>query len=348
MIAVVLWLYRLGFYLYPRKFRDEFADEMTEVFSDVLVRRANQGRQALLVTGLQELYQLPAAVVRLHWRAWRKQHPKLLVVRVGYRSPFHRLPFANDGRFSVRQALLETLSFILIGGGLFTITYIQPVGIPIAWQHQWYDASAWVALIALPIFIIGLLGNLPRWAYPAGGLLIGHTLFTAGVQSLFIFWICSLLIAFSLLLTAVYIHLHRQSLTPFLVRIGQSLASDWTRTAFGFYSMTPYVIISAFDDTYLNNQTAFFALALLVMILGAAVYCRSKRQERQFGILVGGITGILVIAGLEQLYLDSHSLTSLVGLITLWTGMLTLFLLPMLASLIYRGWIENRTTQTRG
>jgi hypothetical protein len=345
IIAALLWLYKRSFLAFPQGFRAEFEDEMMAVFQELLVQQAKQGKWAVLLVGFEELYHLPVVLLRVHLRAQRKRRIRLPFSSVVYRSPFHPLPVVHDGRFSWWQTVFETSPFIIVGGLLFTIVYIQPAWIPVEWQHQWFDVSGLVALVALPVFIVGFLHDLPRWFYPAGGLLVGHTLFTAQAQGLVIFWIGSLLMGFGLLLTAVYIHVHNQPLAPFLVRPGRSLSLDWTRTAFGFFCMMPYVIISAFDDTYPNNQTAYFALALLIMILGAMAYCRSQRQEQQFGVLVGSVTGVLVVAILEQIYLQSHSLASMVALSTLWVGMMLFLLLPMLASLLCRTWIENRSPQ---
>jgi hypothetical protein len=342
MLAILLWLYKLGFQAYPPAFRAEFAAEMEGVFREWLVEQSGSGRRALLAAGFLELSQLPVAAFRLRWRARRKKRPGLPLIRPVYRSPFHPVPPADDGRFSVWQMLLETAPLILVSALLFTIVYLQPGWIPAAWQHQWLDFSGWVVLFALPVFGVGLLRGLPRWAYPPGGLVMGHILFTSGQ---FYFWAATLLAAYGLALAAVYVHLQHEPLDPLLQRVGRSLAFDWTRLSFGFYSVLPYAIISAFDDTVPNNRTACFALALLALTLGAVGYSRSRQQARQFRILLSGVTLALIFPFLEQVYFQGHWLADLVGLSALWGGVVALLLLPMLASVIYRYWLEPRSTQ---
>ena len=342
MLAILLWLYKLSFQAYPQAFRAEFADEMEGVFREQLAEQSGNGRRALLVVGFQELSQLPVAAFRLRWRDWWKNRPGSLLIRAIYRSPFHPVPPAHDGRFSWRQTLFETALFILVSALLFTVVYLQPTWIPAEWQHQWLDFSGWVVLFALPVFVVGLLRGLPRWAYPPGGLVIGHILFTSG---LVYFWAGTLLAAYGLALAAVYVHRYHEPLDPWLVQIGQKLAFDWTRLAFGFYGLLPYALINAFDDTYPNNRTAYFALALLAMILGAVGYSRSQRQARQFGMLLGGVTLTLLFPFLEQVYLQNRWLSDLIGLSGLWGGLVALLLLPMLASVIYRNWLKTRSTR---
>ncbi|MBZ0306892.1 MAG: hypothetical protein K8I82_12555, partial [Anaerolineae bacterium] len=174
MQAVLLWLYKLGFHAFPPAFRAEFADEMEGVFRECLAEQSIRGHWALLTAGFLELSQLPAAAFRLRWRAWRQKRPGWPVMRPAYRSPFHPVPPAHDGRFFAWQMLLEIAPFVLISALLFIITYLQPDWIPAAWRHDWTGFSGWVVLVALPIFGIGLLRGLPRWAYPPGGLVIGH------------------------------------------------------------------------------------------------------------------------------------------------------------------------------
>lgn len=188
------------------------------------------------------------------------------------------------------------------------------------WQTLFETGLFILALLALPIFLVGLLRGLPRWTYPAGGLVWGNILCASQTQGLFVFWMMTLLASFALILAAVYTHLYSEPLPSFFQRVGRSLALDWTRVSFGFYGVLPYAIISAFDDTYHNSRTACFALALFIMSLGAVAYCRSRHQEHQFGLLVGGTSGALLMAALEQIFVQGHSLAGTIWLSTLWVG----------------------------
>ena len=64
--------YALLVRLYPRKFRDKFADEMQSVFADSIAEAAQRGLAALIALCLQELRDLPGAILREHWQARSK------------------------------------------------------------------------------------------------------------------------------------------------------------------------------------------------------------------------------------------------------------------------------------
>lgn len=68
----IIRLYALLVRLYPRKFRDKFADEMQSVFADSIAEAAQRGLAALIALCLQELRDLPGAILREHWQARSK------------------------------------------------------------------------------------------------------------------------------------------------------------------------------------------------------------------------------------------------------------------------------------
>jgi hypothetical protein len=107
--------------------------------------------------------------------------------------------------------------------------------------------------------------------------------------------------------------------------------------------MAPFLIITAFDDTYLDDQTPYFALSVLLMILGALLYSRSRRQDRQFAALAGGVTLMLGPALLHQAYFQGSWLAfpnlwlaDASWMSALWAFMIILLLVPMLASLAHQ------------
>jgi type II secretory pathway pseudopilin PulG len=61
-------LYAVLLHLYPRAFRDKFAEEMTQVFADDLADTAGSGRWALATLCWREAHALPAAIVCEHLR----------------------------------------------------------------------------------------------------------------------------------------------------------------------------------------------------------------------------------------------------------------------------------------
>ncbi|MBZ0302172.1 MAG: hypothetical protein K8J31_20655 [Anaerolineae bacterium] len=353
--AILYWLYRLSLRAFPQGFRAEFESEMLEVFDSLLVQHTGEGWRAVLRLGMRELVQLPAALVRTYRRAWRKQRTRSVFIQMMRRSPFHPLPPAPDGRFSWGQTLLETSLLIVFAALLGLTVYGHFAWIPASWRDLGTGVGGVLAGLALPVFLLGLAHRMPRWAYPAAGILIGHSLILAQPMRLLVFWVSTLIAVFFLALMAVYVHLVVQPLPRFLQAVGRSMALDWTRLSFGFYGLLPAIVIRAFDDTTRNDETLYFALALLVMGVGALAYARSRRQPQQLGALVGGVTGVLVLAVLKQLAVQGpwrttphRWLVEVSWLSAGWALMVALLLLPMFASLICRAWADSRRAAASG
>ena len=79
-VQTLVWLYDLLLKLYPRQYRAEYGEEMRCVFRLIADETARQGALPLIRLSSRELFDLPGAVVREHWRAGksRKMNNKLL------------------------------------------------------------------------------------------------------------------------------------------------------------------------------------------------------------------------------------------------------------------------------
>jgi hypothetical protein len=343
IVSTTIRLYGLFLTLYPADFRHIFGDEMRGVLQELLAQQTAKGVWAVFLVSWREFYQLPPALWRAHLAARGKKYVRQTVFQFVTQSPFHSVPPANDGRFSWRQTLLEIHLFVVVGVFLCVSVYWVSAG----WQRQWLGIGWIVLLLALPTFLLGLARGLPRWAYPAGGLLLGYSLLVTQRHNLAYFWVCTLLASFFLALTAVHMHIRNQPLSPFLQRLGQSMNVDWTRLCFGLYGMMPCLLITAFDGAYRNDRTPYLAFSLLLMILGALFYGRSRRQERQFWILMGSVPITLIPPFLHQAnFQGGPANAGWIGV--LWAFMITLLLLPVLARLIYQTWTVGNATAANG
>lgn len=353
LAAALIWLYKVSLHTFPAQFQENFAEEMTDVFERVLAQAASRGWWALLGVGLHEFCQLPLAIWRAHLAVWRGKQAQRPLTRTISRSPFHPLPPAHDGRFSWRQLALEMLPLVATAVCLFILTYHRPDVVPANWQHQWPGLGWFTMLFALPLFCLGLAWGLPRWAYPAGGLLLGYSLLLIHWFGLISFWAGLLLAAFIVGLTAVHSHLHHQPLPPFLQRIGRSMALDWARLCFGLYGLMPWLLIVAFDGVYRTDRTPYLALSLLLMVLGVLVYGRCQRQQQQWMVLLTAVSVTLLPPLLHQAAFQggvwrwladpARWLADLSWIGVLWAFQITLLLLPMLARLIYQTWTEENS-----
>jgi hypothetical protein len=68
IVHAVVAFYRLLIRLYPRHFRDEFAEEMTAVFSEAITEAAQTTGLNLLLFCWRELRDYPFSLLRQHWR----------------------------------------------------------------------------------------------------------------------------------------------------------------------------------------------------------------------------------------------------------------------------------------
>jgi hypothetical protein len=358
ILTAMLKLYQLSLYTFPTRFRSDFADEMVEVFQMQLEQQAREGVWAMLLVSFQEFYHLPLALCRVHLAAWRKKLVGQSLWQFVSRSPFHPLEPANDGRFSWWQTFLEGMPFAVTSACLITLVYIRPEWLPAGWQRQWPGLGWFVGLFALPVFVFGLARGMPRWAFPAGGLLLGYSQLLAQWYHLTYFWAGMLLAVIALAMMSVHTHLHSQPLPPFLQRIGKSIALDWTRLAFGLYAMLPFLIMTAFDGIYSVQRTPYLVMALVLMTLAALLYSRSRQQPQQYGVLLVGIPLALLPALLHQaafhggilawLASPARWLADFTWVSVLWAFMITLLLLPMFARLIYQTWTDKYSSPNEG
>lgn len=317
---------------FPRGFRAEFGDEMAGVLAERLAAAEEQGARATVALGLQELAQLPAALLRAHLYRWRqkRQAGRGLFFSGQRLSPFGMPPAANDGRFSALQLCLESAPFLLAAGLILLLTYWPPAWLSPAWRDPLAMAVLWAGGLPLLPLLLGLARGMPRWAYPYGGLILGYTLLAAMEQRLAWFWGATVATAVCLAMMAALLQRGERLLPVVFRQLGASAALDWTRLSFGVFGAAPLLVLAAFDNGYLNDQTPYLALALLVIVLSVVVYGRSRRQDRQLVALLVGTTLLFVPALVDDLAWRGRA-ASPDWLATLWAGMVTLLLLPLLA-----------------
>ncbi|MCA9953300.1 MAG: hypothetical protein KC434_01180 [Anaerolineales bacterium] len=320
-------LYKTILRTFPAEFQADFGEEMVELFGERLAEAEKQGAWAVIRLCSQEVGHWPVALLRLHFYHWQKKrrHVARFLVYVSRKSFFGIPSQANDGRFSFHQLLLEIIPFLFTTLLICLLTYWPP-----AETYDLTDISLlWAGVGPLLGLLLGLAKSMPRWAYPYGGLLVGYTLWLAIDQRLVWLWVLLVLTAVSLIILAVVVHRQGQPLPKFFQRIGASAALDWTRLSFGLFGTAPLFILAAFDNAFLNQRTAYLALALLVMVVTAGVYGRCQRQDRQLAALLGGTTLLFIPALMDHVYWQSWG-GSIVWLLALWAWMITLLLLPLL------------------
>jgi hypothetical protein len=161
-LQVIVKAYSRILNLYPRKFRDEFADEMQVVFRDSADEAAKDGVLSLALVCLRELGGLPFNILREFWREFQGEHMNrqdlsLMPLKPGSwgDSVWAGLPhFLIAILFASTSVLANTrlgtasgivLGLLLLIGFLATIYY--------TWRNHWPTWSAsWYGYVGLIIF----------------------------------------------------------------------------------------------------------------------------------------------------------------------------------------------------
>ena len=156
LFAFARWLYRQLLRLYPRRVREEFAEEMTAVFRQNMQAAAAGGlRDALIVLG-RELRDWPINCLREH--AWERNH-QLLRPQVSFLSGW-------GGAAAAFPFLLFFLSFSPALPRSLPLVFLI-AGVLAAWWQRWPGwIVSWLGLLifyGLNWLPYSLLANEPAW-----------------------------------------------------------------------------------------------------------------------------------------------------------------------------------------
>jgi len=289
-------LFRLLLRAYPGDFSETFGDEMRSVFLAGAGDASAEGRLGRFF--LRELADAPRGLVRAHWYGWRQKWQTGIRALRAAASPADLPPLPPDGQASWTQAILECGLFLITALLLTWGTYAPPAGLAPGWQRDPVFLGRIVTLLALPVFLIGLARGLPRWAYPAGGLVLAHTALGA-VPGVWVFLAANLFAGLLLLLVALAAHPDPFRLPTTVRRIGRSLVTDPTRLSFALYGTLPLVILAAFDNGFTDSRTPYLALAAASMVAGALVYTRAGGRGVRIGALLLGTAGAVWASWLD-------------------------------------------------
>ena len=290
---------------YPPSFKDEFSEEMQSVFAERANRAARHGFLSLLHLTLEEIFFLPPLLIKAHWYQWQKIRSSKGISGefagdIISTANLHR----QDGRDSWIQAFLEVSLFITLAVILILQTYLPIPGSGTGWARAVGFTGTAILILAAPIFLIGLLRGLPRWALPSAGILLGYGILMGWIYQLLLPFAVIAGFAIPLIIAAYRTSLHTRSLPSHWQRLWASLRTDWPQLSFGLYGATPLLIILAYGDAVLNNRTLFIAVSVFSMLTGAFVFTRSRKPATQLLALVGGLTLSLWPALLDQAFFN--------------------------------------------
>jgi len=293
-------LHRLFLNLYPKKNREEYADELEAVFSLSLDNALNKGGMEPVETVLREFLSMPKAIIHEHLRERRRAK-----VTNRFASYFD---FANG---SWSEFLISLFPFFLVGGMMPLLGYLGRTGIVSGMGGTAILLSLLGILITL--LVVGAKKGLPRWSLPYLGFLMSmlslyifSAIFGTPIYLLFrnlrdqsilfvdilwdgIFWYG--------LLFAIFLLVVLSRVSPAF----QRFKNDWTLSCFVLYGGVPFAVWITFDE-YLGDEPYMF-LAFLVLAMGAWFYLRSSNEWTRFGALFAAMTVAILVTAVGKLLL---------------------------------------------
>lgn len=293
-------LYKAILGLYPRGFRSEFADEMSEVFEQA-ARDASRNPLTLISLFLLELISLPAALLRVR---------RPIAINV---SQPDGLPASQNLPldWSWRELLLTLLVFLLPASILLSDQFSShpaPLG--------WLAVSMFLALM----LVIGWLGGFPLWSAPYVGIVLviaGYLVvfewvvglatpalisgFSPGrwdhstylllqVASKGLLW----LMLFCLTLLVVILLSIIRRFQPLAARVRQ----DWSMISYILYGEAIFALYFLYNSQGFDPNFAF--ASLLCLLAGIWFFLRSQAHGQRLLALVSCLTLAVALGAMDQ------------------------------------------------
>jgi hypothetical protein len=290
-------IYHLLLAFYPSWFREEFGEEMQDVFVSMLTETQDADGEHSLRRFWREIRDWPLSVLQEHLRSRRR---KMLQNGTNEKKPLPR----NELLAALVLFLLPLLvSFI----NIFTTDSNLP---------QWLNYILLLFLWGCTIFAIGLavVRRLPGWSLSYLGfvLVLGipllrydylwgwmypYFLQTFGAMS---HWSLSiriiyngifvLIMLFSILISGLLlVNLFR--LLPYTRSVWQRVRADWTQLSFMFYGGLVFAILLSFEEY--QYEDIWKCVAWMCLAVGAWFYLRANEQKQRVLALIGGASGAM-------------------------------------------------------
>lgn len=268
--------------LYPRRFQQEFAEEMQVVFEDAMENAKRDGLLPLAALCLRELAGLPVNILReFRDMLMRKELTMITSEKI------ESVSVADEGT-SRWDALVGILPFALFG----IASMVGKSNLPI---HGNIPFIA-VFLITLTGLIFGAVTGFPRWSYGYLGWSVVYSWWLMGTPT-------------DTFRNAYSPITHNQLLLgwwgwlPFLLAIGISLMAtrslnplrqlvagiwqDWINLSLAIFAFVGFVLL-IYDENHSPYLIAFMTASTIVFTGSVWLFIRSTTTRKRFIILVVG------------------------------------------------------------
>jgi hypothetical protein len=273
--------------LYPRGFRNEFAEEMQEVFRTSLDEAAKRGWLILVITCARELIGLPFHILREFWHEFERKETVMVT------SETVAQEISNSVRSSHGEAFLSALPFAVFG----VVCMIGKIRAP--WVGI-YTYLTFYFLVLLGL-LIGLVKAFPRWAYSY-----------LGWSVLYVWWWASMSTSglkvlgyrmgdeawgwravYPLMITFGIAILLTRSIRP-LRELVLGIWQDWTSLSLSMYSFVGFIML-LYDEVRSPYLIAFMTASTLLISASVWIFMRRESHLHRFGTLLAGFfVGLLI------------------------------------------------------
>lgn len=345
-LAIIEWIYSGLLSFYPTKYREEFADEMREVFSQSASDACREGSISLTALLIGELLDFPGSVLQAHMGI---QNADLGTAR------HPSQPLTDPAELSWRELLLALAVFLLPAAMLL----INQADLPTSASGLNAVALFMAIMVAagflrgtplrsLPYFgvVLAIAGYLYLFQWVAG--LVSPALisnFSSGpwdrstylllkVFSNGMLWL--MLFCLTLLVVALLTLFNR--FQPLFRRVNH----DWTLLSYILYGESAFTLLLLFESY--RYEPSYAVASLLCLAAGGWIYLRSNQRRRRILSLVSGLTLAVWIAALGTWLSLPDARVSIIALLAgegsraagqvllAWVLMLLALLLPGLLS----------------
>lgn len=334
---------------YPRRYREEYGEELQAVFLLSLEDSMKIGNLEVFRVIFLELIGLPHAILHEHLRERRRSK-----MTEKFAS---RLDFAPSSRKEILAALAP---FLLFGALPTLLGYFRVADFVPLWLDIGFGIILW--LFGLSLILVGFAKRFPRWFMPYIGApmpFFSLLLFIQVMekwQSVWWYrlpWFFSAFIQEGLLWMGlaliVVLLLVGARLVPKSRPFHQRLREDWTLLSFILYGATPLALVFTLNEY--KNEEPYMFLALLILAAGGWLYLRNDGPWNRFFCLQGGLWLSMFVAAIGKAVLVESSFPGVVDdswqiefMSTIITGMwLALFMLS--SSLL--NWLPRTDDSTR-
>lgn len=288
MMRLIVAVYSSSLVLYPRRFKNEFADEMQVVFKDSLDESIREGMLSLLLVCLKEFGGLPFHVLREIWHEIERKDVTM-VTQGNVKSK----DIISEGT-NHWDALIGTLPFILFG----IASMIGKIRLPF-WGI--YADLVFYVIVLLGL-LIGLIKGVPRWTYSYLGWSLVFTWWWSnmGTVGLKIFgfqinyWTWQIWPPF--LLTIGIALLCKRSFHP-LRQLVRGIWQDWTLLSFAMYTFIGWMAL-IYDENHHPYLFAFMSASTFAISAGAWFFLYQLKTRNRIAALISGFMAVAIIGAI--------------------------------------------------